>query len=76
MLISFIFSSNTEFAISVYQKKTQYGPGYAQLKNNLFKNVTSKYIIEEGSSLIENSIKLKQYIDKSTQDVLNKLKRD
>ncbi len=74
--VTFSKFRNSDFGISVYQKKTHYGPGSATTNNNIFENVKSNYLIETGSELTEGDVALRQVQNKSTQEVLEQLKKD
>tara|TARA_Y100000310_G_scaffold344228_1_gene455844 strand:+ start:2558 stop:5290 length:2733 start_codon:yes stop_codon:yes gene_type:complete len=52
VIISDSYISNCEYGLAVYQKKSEYGPGYIEAKNIEIVNSTNKYILESKSELI------------------------
>ncbi len=49
---------NSNIAIAAYQKKPEFGPGFASIQNIVLKNVIDSYIVEKNSEIEVNNQKM------------------
>jgi len=55
--------TNTKLGYSVFEKKSEYGPGKINLNKSNLVNVSQEYLVEKGSELVLNGNKITKHTD-------------